>query len=201
MNWESLYFPLGSHFLSANDVNDIEQQLKKFPLEEITIGDAGEINNCQVGRLMEDQPGEIPKILNQTLSKPILDFYTSPIGKQFFAQFLEQPYPQYVRRSQFNLLGKGSFVGRHLDVDSNPNYQIAAVLQLGSRFEGGDFLVYSSKDSNSDSAQRITPEFGSLTISFCRFEHEVMEVTSGTRTSFVCFITNDNLLNMRSIAV
>ena len=55
-NGNSEYFPLGSHFLNEDEVKRIERYLLEFPLEDITIGDAGEINNCQVGRLMEDQP-------------------------------------------------------------------------------------------------------------------------------------------------
>ena len=66
----------------------------------------------------------------------------------------------------------GSFVGRHLDVDSNPDYVIAAVLQLGSSFEGGDFVVYKDKSLTSDT-QIISPQYGSLTVSFCNYEHEV----------------------------
>ena len=75
MAWKSVYLPLGEHFLDLNDIKFIDQQLKKFPLESITIGDAGEVNNCQVGRLMEDKPGQIPKMLNDNLSKPVLDLY------------------------------------------------------------------------------------------------------------------------------
>ena len=146
MHWKSLYFPLGEHFLDLDDVKFVEDQLKKFPLETITVGDAGEINNCQVGRLMEDQPGEVPKLLNAELSRPVLDLYSSARAYDFFQEFLNTGADQFIRRSQFNLLGNGSFVGRHLDVDSNPDYQIAAVLQLGL-FSGGDFIVYPSRDS------------------------------------------------------
>ena len=60
-DFKSIYLPLGEHFLSNYEVDFIEESLKKFPLEDITIGDAGEINNCQVGRLMEDQPETNPK--------------------------------------------------------------------------------------------------------------------------------------------
>ncbi|AIQ95518.1 2OG-Fe(II) oxygenase [Prochlorococcus sp. MIT 0604] len=189
-DFKSIYLPLGEHFLSNYEVDFIEESLKKFPLEDITIGDAGEINNCQVGRLMEDQPETNPKILNESLSKPILKLFQTLKAKKFFGKFLDKNKPQIIRRSQFNLLGEGSFVGRHLDIDSNPNYQIAAVLQLGSKFSGGEFIVYPSKDSEIKDAQIIYPEYGSITISFCKSEHEVGKVTSGTRTSFVNFISN-----------
>ena len=59
----SLYYGQGKHYLSINDFIEIEENLKKFPLEEVTIGDAGEPNKCLVGRLVEDQPGTKPKII------------------------------------------------------------------------------------------------------------------------------------------
>ena len=190
--WKSLYYPRGTHFLDSKNLRFIEQSLEKFPLENITIGDAGEINNCQVGRLMEDQPNQTPNILNRSLSTPILDLYLSDHGQKFFKQFFTDHACNIgIRRSQFNLLGEGSYVGRHLDIDSNPEYHIAAVLQLGSQFCGGEFAVYPNKESVFSDAQLIKPEYGSLTISFCKYEHEVLEVKSGTRTSFVCFITSD----------
>ena len=195
----SKYFPLGQHFLTEEEVSYIEKRLRIFPLEDITIGDAGEINNCKVGRLMEDQPQTMPNKLNKELSEPILNLYQTSKAKEFFAQFLKTDKDQFIRRSQFNLLGEKSFVGRHLDIDSNPKYQIAAVLQLGSRFTGGEFVVYPSKESTEDDAQVIKPEYGSLTISFCDFEHEVKEVTSGVRTSFVSFISNYKGVNQRKI--
>ena len=56
-----IYLPLGKHFYES-EVNMIEESLRKFPLEDITIGDAGEINNCKVGRLMEDHPNLFLKL-------------------------------------------------------------------------------------------------------------------------------------------
>ena len=198
-NFKSIYLPLGKHFLEKKEVDFIEQTLKKFPLEDITIGDAGEINNCQVGRLMEDQPESLPQILNTYLSKPILALFKTPKAVAFFSKYLGTELPQTIRRSQFNLLGKGSFVGRHLDIDSNPDYQIASVLQLGSKFTGGEFIVYPSLEAKLKEAQVIKPEYGSITISFCKAEHEVAVVKSGIRTSFVNFISNYSGKNKRSI--
>ena len=189
-DYKSIYLPLGKHFLNKKEVDLIEKMLKKFPLENITIGDAGEINNCQVGRLMEDQPESFPQMLNISLSKPILDLFQTPKAVSFFSKYLGTDLPQTIRRSQFNLLGKGSFVGRHLDIDSNPDYQIASVLQLGSEFTGGEFIVYPSLKAKLKDAQVINPEYGSITISFCKLEHEVAFVKSGIRTSFVNFISN-----------
>lgn len=195
--FKSLYFPLGEHFLTKQEVDFIEVALKKFPLEDITIGDAGEINNCKVGRLVEDHPQTTPKQVNKQFSSKILKLFQTDASKKFFKRFLKNEDPQIIRRCQFNLLKKGAFVGRHLDIDSNPDYQIASVLQLGSKFKGGEFVVYPTKESNIQDAQIIKPEYGSMTISFCKVEHEVKPVESGLRTSFVTFISNDDGKNKR----
>ena len=128
---KSIYLPLGQHFLTDGEVELIDERLKRFPLEDITIGDAGEINNCQVGRLMEDLPETLPKMLNDSLSKPILNLYQTSKAKEFFSQYLDSQLPQMIRRSQFNLLGPGSYVGRHLDIDSNKIFIGASRLVSG----------------------------------------------------------------------
>lgn len=193
----SIYFPLGKHFLDLEEVNLIEEDLKKFPLEDITIGDAGEINNCQVGRLVEDHPETYPKQVNIEYSTQLLKMFSSNKAQKFFELYLSSKGKQTIRRCQFNLLNKGSFVGRHLDTDSNPDYEIACVLQLGNAFEGGEFIVYPNKESQDSDAQVISPAFGSITISMCKVEHAVKEVIKGTRTSLVTFISTYSGKNKR----
>lgn len=194
----AVYYPLGSHFLTKNEVNLIEKRLKDFPLENISYGDAGELNRCFVGRLVEDLPNTLPKILNPKLSPSILNFFKTTVAKEFFSDFLDKSYEQTIRRCQFNLLEKDSFIGRHLDTDSNPDYQIACVLQLGRNYSGGEFLVYPDKNSNENEAQKIKAEYGSLTISYCDIEHEVRPVLCGIRTSLVAFISTYDGINKRT---
>ena len=197
----SLYYSQGNHYLNIDDFNKIEENLKKFPLEEVTVGDAGEPNKCFVGRLVEDKPGEKPKLLNSNLSKEILSIIFSTKAKNFIREEIEDfrnAHNLYVRRAQFNLLSEGSFVGQHLDIDSNPNYRIAVVFQLGSFFEGGEFDVYKSMEHNKP-YQSIKPEFGSICISDSRVPHSVAKVKSGTRKSLVIFVSDENEENPRII--
>ena len=197
----SLYYGQGKHYLSINDFIKIEENLKKFPLEEVTIGDAGEPNKCLVGRLVEDKPGTKPKLLNTNLSKEVLSIIFSDKAKNFIRKEIKDfrnAKNLYVRRAQFNLLSQGSFVGQHLDIDSNPNYRIAVVFQLGSFFEGGEFDVYKSMGDN-EPYQSIKPEFGSICISDSRVPHAVAKVKSGTRKSLVMFVSNENNENPRNI--
>ncbi len=196
-NNQSIYFPLGKHFLHEHQIHFIEDKLKDFPLELVTYGDAGELNKCKVGRLVEDFPNSLPKIVNKKLSKPLLEIFKTVEAQKFFSEFIGNNQKQIIRRCQFNLLEENAFIGRHLDIDSNPDYEIACVLQLGSNFTGGEFVVYPNKTSKENEAQIINPEFGSITISFCKVEHEVKTVLTGIRTSFVAFICSHDGYNKR----
>tara|TARA_B100000212_G_scaffold342349_1_gene328998 strand:- start:1439 stop:2041 length:603 start_codon:yes stop_codon:yes gene_type:complete len=198
---KSLYFSQGEHYLSIDDFKKIEEKLKQFPLEEVTVGDAGEPNKCLVGRLVEDKPGTKPKLLNSNLSKDILSIIFSEKAKDFIRKEIKDfssAQNLFVRRAQFNLLSKGSFVGQHLDIDSNPNYRIAVVFQLGSFFEGGEFDVYKFM-GDSEPFQSIKPEFGSICISDSRVPHAVARVKEGTRKSLVMFVSDQNEENPREL--
>ena len=37
---------------------------------------------------------------------------------------------------------KNCFVGKHLDIDSNPDYLFAITIQLGTKFSGGNYRVH-----------------------------------------------------------
>ena len=101
----------------------------------------------------------------------------------------------YLRRAQFNEISKNCFVGYHLDVDSNPEYIAACVIQLGSDFKGGLYRVYQKK---SKKYFDYAPTKGSLIISNCLFPHEVTKVKSGKRESLVFFVSYNKGLNKRN---
>ncbi len=186
---KALYFEAGKHFLNLKKFEEIQMILDKFPLEDITIGDAGEINNCKVGRLVVDHPSSYPTIVNKEYSRKVLEIIFSEECKTL----LKNKIPEFrnhelcVRRCQFNILSKGSFVGKHLDIDSNPDYRAAVVFQLGSKFTGGQFNVYEKMEDDKP-IQEISPEYGSICISDSRSPHAVRKVKNGLRTSLVMFV-------------
>ena len=191
------YFKLGEHPLSKEEFINIQGILDKFPLEDITVGDAGEINSCKVGRLMEDK--KFPTLLNDNLSIKVLRIIFQDKVKKFIErnfEFKESNNPLIVRRCQFNLLGKDSFVGKHLDTDSNPNYELAVIFQLGSDFEGGHFKVFNDDDTIFYDNK---PEYCSISFSNCAYKHSVEPVLSGLRTSLVMFVSKYNGKNLRKI--
>ena len=100
-----------------------------------------------------------------------------------------------MRRVQFNEIGKNCFVGHHLDIDSNPDYIAACVIQLGSKFKGGLYRVYQKKSKKYND---YAPSKGSLIISNCLYPHEVTKVKSGKRCSLVFFVSHKKGLNKRN---
>jgi len=154
-----------------------------MPYETVHIGDAGEPNLVEVGRLMTDV--EKPEIANAILSQPMLDILSAPSRMALFSD-LTDIENLFVRRAQINKMRDGSFIGRHIDQDSNPDYGISIVLQFGQEFSGGDFVIQ-LPDGQSTS---ITPSFRSVTITRCDYAHEVKRVKSGVRTSLVYFVSD-----------
>lgn len=195
---KSIYYPPNQHYLNLKDFEKIQKILDMFPLEDITIGDAGEVNDCKVGRLVEDHPSKYPEIVNETYSKAVLEIIFNDDCKKLLKDIIPEFKDQElcVRRCQFNVLSKGSFVGKHLDIDSNPDYRAAIVYQLGSQFSGGNFDVYENMESKKP-IQEISPEYGSICISDSRFPHAVNEVTDGVRTSLVMFVSTNSEKNKR----
>ena len=176
------------NFVSIKDFNVIEKNLKKIPKEYISIGDAGEKNSVNVSRLMTDI--KQPKIVNSKYSKKVLNI----LNKNYLNIFkkIVSKKTLYIRRAQVNFMKKNSFVGFHLDVDSNPDYLYAVILQLGNKFSGGNYVVYKKKSKKSFKA-----DYRSVIISDCKIPHEVTKVTSGQRTSFVFFLSNHFKRNQR----
>ena len=176
------------NFISAKDFLIIEKNLKKIPKEYVTIGDAGEKNSVNVSRLMTDI--KKPKMVNKRYSKKVINI----LNKNYLDTFkkIVSKKKLFIRRAQVNFMKKNSFVGYHLDVDSNPDYLYAVILQLGNKFTGGNYVVYKKK-----SKKTFKADYKSVIISDCKIPHEVTKVTSGLRTSFVFFLSNHFKKNQR----
>jgi len=176
-------------FILPKDFKIIEKNLHLIKRENVKIGDAGEKNSVHVARLMTDV--KKPKVVNHRYSKKVLDI----LKKKYlsvFKSFLKKK-KLFIRRAQVNYMGKEQFVGLHLDKDSNPDYLVAVVIQLGSKFTGGGYKVYRSKKRK----KIFNPKYQSLIISDCNIPHEVLKVKSGKRVSFVFFLSENFSLNKR----
>jgi hypothetical protein len=179
------------NFISVNDFTKIEKLIYRIPKEYISIGDAGEKNNLNVSRLMTDI--DEPKIVNKKFSKAVLDI----LNKKYLNELKKiiSKKKIYIRRAQVNFMKKNSFVGFHLDTDSNPDYLYAIILQLGHKYKGGNYVVYKNKKTK----KVFKPDYRSVMISDCKIPHEVTKVTDGQRTSFVFFLSSNFEKNKRKI--
>lgn len=177
---------------SADEIEQLDALQNLIPGELVTLGDAGEPNDLYVRRMMVDKPGQLPQVVNSPVSDQILAILGTPERHAFFAALLDRE--KYIRRCQVNRMVENSFIGLHLDVDSNPDYDVAIVIQLGRAFEGGEFAVYPREGT----CNVFHPTFGTVTISRCELPHEVMKVTKGERTSMVFFLSDNRMENART---
>tara|TARA_B100001063_G_C16612976_1_gene476711 strand:- start:122 stop:754 length:633 start_codon:yes stop_codon:yes gene_type:complete len=188
-------------FTSANnpfsvvDFKNLKKCCEKVKKEFISIGDAGEMNHLLVGRFMTDK--KKPEIVKNKYSKKVISILRKKKVIDFVKKIIKTKRQVYLRRIQFNQIKKNCFVGYHLDVDSNPDYQAACVVQLGSKFTGGIYRVYQKK--NKKKYYDYPPTEGSLIISNCLYPHEVTTVKSGKRGSLVFFLSFNKGLNKRNI--
>jgi hypothetical protein len=179
-----------NNIFSTDELKNLENLADQLDFEHIEIGDASELNYLEVGRLMTDI--DAPKLVNSSISTKVIDIVSSMKKMEFYKFLLDKPN-LYIRRMQYNVMGKGCFVGLHLDTDSNPDYLVAVVIQLGGNFKGGDYVVYGGDIP----PRSFSPSRFSTIFSDCRYEHEVTKVKSGLRKSLVFFLSTDNGKNKR----
>ena len=180
--------PLGLIF-SLQEIEKLIALQDQLPEEYVRLGDAGEPNDLYVKRVKIDLPQEQPKSVNGEVSEQILKILDSPNKKEKISKFISGDL--FLRRCQINRMVKNSFIGLHLDTDSNPDYLASIVIQLGRSFSGGEFLTYEGKHVK----EVYRPTFGSVLISACDIPHEVKTVLSQERTSLVYFYSNENGIN------
>ena len=187
------YVKINDSPLSEKDLDNLNNFCNDVEKEFIKIGDAGETNYLHVGRFMTDV--EKPEKVNNQYSEKVIEILSSKKMLGFIKEVCNIKDDVYIRRIQYNEIGKNCFVGYHLDKDSNPDYIAAIVLQLGTNFNGGLYRVFNK--FNKKKYIDYKPDYGSLLISDCNYPHEVTRVESGKRGSLVFFISKNNGKNPR----
>lgn len=190
----TVLFDLKNSFFQNIDFETLKQASENISYETVHIGDAGEKNKVEVGRFMTDV--EKPEIVSNEYSQKVLNILNNTNYKKIFGEIISYEKELYVRRVQVNKMHKDSFIGYHLDVDSNPDYLAAAVVQIGAEFEGGDYVVYKNKDDKYPNV--FKPFYQSMIISNCLRPHEVTKITSGERISLVFFLCSHDGENKRA---
>ena len=179
-----------NNIFSTPELQELEKLADKLPFEHIEIGDADEPNFLEVGRLITDV--DESRFVNEDISNKVFSIVGSEKRMEFY-KFLLNEKDLFIRRMQYNVMGKNCFVGLHLDTDSNPDYLVAVVVQLGGNFEGGEYVVYGGDIP----PRSFSPPRFSVIFSNCEYEHEVKKVKSGLRKSLVFFLSTNNGKNKR----
>lgn len=96
--------------------------LHKLADEWLEVGDADEPNRLEVGRFMTDV--DEPVLVNRPLSDKALEIVKKPKYEKIYWSILDGE-DVHVRRMQFNRIHGDEFVGYHLGIDSNPDYEAA----------------------------------------------------------------------------
>ena len=195
-NKGTIMVPFDNKFnpLSEKDFLNLKNYCDNVEKEFIKIGDAGEKNHLLVGRFITDI--KKPEIVKNKYSKKLISILKKKEIISFIKKIIKTKKNLYLRRVQFNEISKNCFVGYHLDVDSNPEYVAACVIQLGSNFKGGLYRVYKNKKTKN--FYDYEPSKGSLIISNCLYPHEVTKVKSGKRRSLVFFVSFKKGINKRA---
>ncbi|MDA0655120.1 MAG: 2OG-Fe(II) oxygenase [Proteobacteria bacterium] len=186
----TIMMPFGDNFLTEEEFAELESLAENLPKEHIELGDAGEPNKLEVGRFLTDVEGI--EYVNRPASDRAVEILAKPALMDFYCKILDHDQ-LFIRRMQYNIMREGSFVGFHLDIDSNPDYTVAVVIQLGQEFTGGEYAVFGG-----DMPPRVLePTHRSIIISKCEFPHEVRVVKSGARKSLVFFLSPNDGPNLR----
>ena len=86
---KALYFEAGKHYLNLKKFEEIQMILDKFPLEDITIGDAGEINIAKLGDLSKIIPLVIQRWLITNIPEKVLEIIFSEECKTLLKEIPE----------------------------------------------------------------------------------------------------------------
>jgi len=180
---------------TQDDLAEINQLQSDIPEEVVLQGDAGDSHNLFVRRLRTDHPGRRPSNVNGKSSARIIELLEGKDRSSVLKKIFGASSEYVVRRCQMHRMPPGSFVGIHLDAESDPDFEYSVIVQLAKDFEGGEFVVYPAGRE----PEIFRPSLGTVVITTCKFRHEVKPVHSGERRSLVYFCSRRGGANRRMI--
>ncbi|WP_342710120.1 2OG-Fe(II) oxygenase [Bradyrhizobium sp. B124] len=180
---------------TQDDLARIDQLQTEIPEEQVREGDAGDSHNVFVKRVRVDPPGRPPSNTNGTAPRQIIELLEKKDRSFALKKVLGASSDYVIRRCQIHRMPPGSFVGIHLDAESDPDFEYSVIVQLAREFEGGEFVVYPSTYEQ----QVFRPPFGAVLVTTCKVRHEVKPVRVGERRSLVYFCSRRSGANRRII--
>ncbi|UGY00621.1 2OG-Fe(II) oxygenase [Bradyrhizobium quebecense] len=178
-----------------DDLARVDQLQTEIPEEEVREGDAGDSHSVFVKRVRVDLPGRPPSNAHGTAPAQIIELLERRHRRLTLKKILGGWSDYVIRRCQIHRMPTGSFVGIHLDAESDPDFEYAVIVQLTREFEGGEFVIYPSAYEQ----YVFRPPFGSVLVTTCRNRHEVKPVHAGERRSLVYFCSKRSGANRRII--
>ncbi|MHC2332231.1 2OG-Fe(II) oxygenase [Bradyrhizobium sp. USDA 4454] len=178
---------------TLDELASINQLQAEIPEEEVRLGDAGDSHNVFVKRVRVDPPGRSPSNVDGAAAGQIIDLLERKDRGFALKRILGASSDYVIRRCQLHRMPPGSFVGIHLDAESDPDFEYSVIVQLAQDFEGGEFVVYPSAYEQ----QVFRPPLGAVLITTCRLRHEVKPVSAGERRSLVYFCSKRSGTNRR----
>ncbi|KRR24299.1 hypothetical protein CQ14_35805 [Bradyrhizobium lablabi] len=180
---------------TKDELTRIDQLQSDIPEEQVRKGDAGDCHNVFVKRVRLDHAGHNPSNVNGTASAQIIELLERKERVSALRRIFGASSEYVIRRCQMHRMPPGSFVGIHLDAESDPDFEYSVIVQLATEFEGGEFVVYPPDRK----LQVFRPHLGAVLITTCRFWHEVRQVHAGERRSLVYFCSKFGGANRRIV--
>ncbi|WP_084800118.1 2OG-Fe(II) oxygenase [Bradyrhizobium sp. Ai1a-2] len=178
---------------TQHELARIDQLQSDIPEEEVRKGDANDSHNVFVKRVRVDPPGHYPSNASGTASAQIIQLLERTERVAALRNIFGASSKYVIRRCQMHRMVSGSFVGIHLDAESDPDFEYSVIIQLARDFEGGEFVVYPSEGE----PQVFCPKMETVLITTCSFWHEVRPVHAGERRSLVYFCSKHSGANRR----
>jgi predicted 2-oxoglutarate/Fe(II)-dependent dioxygenase YbiX len=88
-----------------------------------------------------------------------------------------------ILRMQLNIMREGGFVDRHIDYDRDPAYVSSVMIQVGSEYSGGNFIIY-NEDGKSKVIHRTNR---SIMVMSSLSPHKVEHIQKGFRYTVCLF--------------
>jgi hypothetical protein len=180
---------------SSDELSMLDSLQANIPEEKVQKGDADDDHNIFVKRIRVDHPGCNPTTVNGQASEQIIEILEQRERTCAVRKIFGVRSDFTIRRCQMHRMVPGSFVGVHLDAESDPDFEYSVIIQLGKDFDGGEFVVY----PNERETQIFKPTYGTVLITTCKFRHEVKTVRTRERRSLVYFYSMHRGPNRRIV--
>jgi hypothetical protein len=191
----TVVLPPGTMF-STEEIELIDALQSGLPEETVSSGD-DDANKIFIRRVVTDRVGERPTRVNQPIADKMLALLDDERRRIGFAELLGSSERRVIRRCQLHRMRAGSYLGAHVDIESDPNNEFAVTVQLGKGFTGGEFVVYPERGGE----QVFAAGYATVLVTTCRFRHEVRPVLANERLSLTYFYSRHDGVNERDPSV